>query len=235
MTCTSTFVSHSIRTGIVVLTLSLGAPSWVAAQEIETSANVTLSSDYIYRGISQTNGGPAISGGFDAAAGVLSAGVWGSSVDFNDATTMELDVYADYSPSYGGLDFDFGILAYLYPDSPKGQNFVEFHGGASKAMGPLTLGASYAYSPDFYGNTGEAGYLTLDASWAVNDNWSLSAGYGQQDFYQKAKGGDSYADINIGITYSLSGYDLDLRYHDAYRLAGVTGSGVVVVGLSKSF
>ena len=209
--------------------------STAEAQTIETRANVALSSDYIYRGVTQTSGGPAISGGFDATLGVFSAGVWGSSVDFGDDTTMELDIYADYTPRLAGLDFDFGILAYLYPDSPKGQNFVEFHGGASKAMGPLTLGASYAYSPDFYGNTGRAGYLSLYASWMVSDTWSLSAGYGQQDFYQTAKGGDSYADINIGMTYTLSGFDLDLRYHDSFRLAGVTGSSVVVASLSRSF
>ena len=220
---------------LAILAFRIAAPHPAQAQTIETNANVALSSDYIYRGVTQTSGGPAISGGFDAALGVFSAGVWASSVDFGDDTTMELDVYADYSPSFAGLDFDFGILAYFYPDSPKGQNFVELHGGASKTMGPLTLGASYAYSPDLYGNTGKAGYLTLDANWALNDTWSISGGYGQQTFYQNAKGGDSYTDINIGITYTVSGFDLDLRYHDAFRLAGVTGSGVVVVSLSRSF
>ncbi len=205
------------------------------AQDIETSANVKLSTDYIYRGVSQTSGGPAISGGFDAAAGLFSAGLWASSVDFGDDTTMELDIYADYAPSFAGLDFDFGVLAYLYPDSPKGQNFVEFHGGASKDIGPLTLGASYAFSPGFYANAGDAGYLALDASWTINDTWSISGGYGYQEFYQAAKGGDSYSDINIGVTFSLKGFDFDLRFHDAFALAGATGGSVVVASLSRSF
>lgn len=220
---------------LAILAFRIAAPDPAQAQTIETSANVALSSDYIYRGVTQTSGGPAISGGFDAAAGLFSAGVWASSVDFGDDTTMELDIYTDYTPSFAGLDFDFGVLAYLYPDSPKGQNFVEFHGGTSKGLGALTLTASYAYSPDFYGNTGNAGYLALDANWTVNDKWSISGGFGYQEFYQTAKGGDSYADINVGITYSLSGFDLDLRYHDAFRLAGVTGSSVVVASLSRSF
>jgi uncharacterized protein (TIGR02001 family) len=218
-----------------LLGFALMFPTLAGAQSITTSANVALSSDYIYRGISQTGGGPAISGGFDAQAGNFSAGVWGSSVDFNDATTMELDLYANYAARFAGLDFSLGGIAYFYPDSPKGQNFIEANASLGKTFGPLELGATYAFSPDFYGNTGNAGYLTLDASWTLDERWSVSGGYGYQQFYQTLKGGDSYYDINAGITLSLSDFNLDLRYHDAFALAGVTGSSVVVLALSRSF
>jgi len=60
----------------------------------EFSANVALSTDYMYRGGSQTNEQPAISGGFDYAhsSGVY-AGLWASNVDFGDSANIEFDFY----------------------------------------------------------------------------------------------------------------------------------------------
>jgi uncharacterized protein (TIGR02001 family) len=59
------------------------------------SANVAFASDYIWRGMTQTDG-PAISGGFDYAAdGGFYAGIWGSNVNFNDGAGSELDYYLD--------------------------------------------------------------------------------------------------------------------------------------------
>ena len=63
------------------------------------SANVALATEYVFRGISQTDEGPAIQGGFDATCGMFYAGVWASNLDWGgngseDVANMEMDLYA---------------------------------------------------------------------------------------------------------------------------------------------
>ena len=62
-----------------------------AADGPSLSANVGVASDYVFRGVSQTNGDPEIFGGLDLTAGQAYAGVWLSNVDFGDGTRIEYD------------------------------------------------------------------------------------------------------------------------------------------------
>ena len=83
----------------------------------EFSANVALSTDYMYRGGSQTNEQPAISGGFDYAhsSGVY-AGLWASNVDFGDSANIEIDFYGGIAGEISnGIGWDVGALYYHYP------------------------------------------------------------------------------------------------------------------------
>ncbi len=86
--------------------LCLAGIQTAAAQEI--TGNVTLATDYIFRGVTQTDHGAAIQGGFDLEAGSFYASTWASNVEFGDGTNMELDFIAGLTPSAGGFDFDFG-------------------------------------------------------------------------------------------------------------------------------
>src|SRR5262245_18896897 len=83
------------------------------------SANVALTTDYIFRGFSQTAEGPAIQGGFDATCGLFYAGVWASSLDWGvverrgvDDTWayLEIDSYAGIKGKHGHLAWDFGVI-----------------------------------------------------------------------------------------------------------------------------
>lgn len=70
----------------------------VERERPELSANVALTTDYIFRGFSQTEEGPAIQGGFDVTYKMFYAGVWASNLDFggddfnNDIANIEIDV-----------------------------------------------------------------------------------------------------------------------------------------------
>ena len=65
------------------------------------SANVSFTSDYIWRGMTQTDG-PALQGGFDfESESGFYAGIWGSNVNFNNGNGQELDYYAGYGFSLG--------------------------------------------------------------------------------------------------------------------------------------
>ncbi len=204
------------------------APAAVA--EGEFSGNVAITSDYVYRGVTQSDGAPMVSGGFDWASDSFYVGTWASGVDFGDGTSTEVDFYAGWTPSYGDIGFDFGAIYYLYPDAPDDpeQNFVEVYGGASTTFGIIDVGASYAYSPEFYGESGAAGYTNFSAGIPLGESFGLDASVGFSDFYDD--GGDSYTDYSIGITTSIEDYvDLDFRFIDTSGLDGNDESFVITV------
>ncbi len=78
--------------------------------------------EYVFRGISQTDEGPAIQGGFDATCGIFYAGVWASNLDFggdgagNDIANIEIDFYAGIKPKTGRITWDLGVIYYAYPE-----------------------------------------------------------------------------------------------------------------------
>ena len=102
-----------IRKALVagLATAALSAPA--IAEEVTVSGNVAVSTEYVWRGVSQSDGDIAISGGFDLESGGFYAGTWLSNVDFNDAsdTNIEWDIYAGYAGEFeGGVGYDIGIL-----------------------------------------------------------------------------------------------------------------------------
>jgi uncharacterized protein (TIGR02001 family) len=95
-----------------------GCPLVATAAHAELTANLALTSDYIFRGISNSNRKPALQGGIDYAhASGWYAGGWASSVDFNDGgeARVEVDGYLGHAGSAGKLSWNVGWLAYVYP------------------------------------------------------------------------------------------------------------------------
>ena len=83
----------------------------------DISSNFTLSSNYIWRGMTQTMDSPGYSGGFDySSESGFYAGTWGSNVSFGGAG-LELDTYFGYSGEVeGGFGYDIGYINYGYPE-----------------------------------------------------------------------------------------------------------------------
>ena len=222
----------STKAAVLAVAASVAATPAVMA-EGEFSGNVAITSDYVYRGVTQTDGAPTVSGGFDWASDSFYVGTWASGVDFGDGTSTEIDFYGGWTPTVGQVDLDIGLIYYLYPDAPDDpeQNFVEFYAGGSTTFGIVDLGASYAYSPEFYGETGAAGYTNFSAGVPLGENFGVDASVGFSDFYDE--GGDSYTDYSIGVTTSLEDYvDLDFRYIDTEGLDGNSEAFVVTVSRS---
>ncbi len=144
------------------------------------SANVSFASDYIWRGMTQSDG-PAIQGGFDYASdGGFYAGIWGSNVNFNDGAGSELDYYFGYGFDMGGVGIDIGYLAYDYPGNDSDLDFEEIYVGLS--MGDL--GLLYASGVD-----GAPDYM--EVSYGFGD---VGISYGQYDDYGN----------NLGISYGFT-------------------------------
>ena len=72
-----------------------------------------ITTDYMFRSISNTNQRPAAQVEFDATYGIFYAGLWGSNTFFGDG--IEIDYYAGITPKWKNITFNFGGLEYTYP------------------------------------------------------------------------------------------------------------------------
>lgn len=176
-----------------------------------TSASVALSTDYMWRGMTQTDNEPSISGSFDLGhSSGLYAGIWASNVDFGSDTSLEIDYYAGFAGDIGesGFSYDVGGLYYAYPDQSE-LDWFEIYGSVSYSF----VTAGLAYSDDVYGLDESGIYYTLDAGYDVGPV-SLAAGVGYYDMDEESVTGESYTNYYIGASTELAGFTLDLTYHD---------------------
>lgn len=205
----------------------------VTVSAAEFSGQVTLATDYVYRGISQTREEPTIQGGFDVDSDLgLYAGVWGSNVAFDGS--IELDYYAGFGGNAGeAFDYDVGVIYYHYPNQPRGQadsDFTEVYGNVSYK----DLTAGMAVSNDFFGETGNATYLTLDYVLTLANDFALGFHYGTQ----KIDDATDYDEYSVSLSRTLADIDLSLSWHDTDLSRDDCGGtddceGRVVFGLSK--
>jgi uncharacterized protein (TIGR02001 family) len=141
------------------------APAAEAPEASPITANVTVTNDYRYRGISQSNYKPAIQGGFDYAhESGLYIGNWNSSISWisdaasaggnkNVSAPIEMDFYAGIKKELIGEGFasDLGVLQYYYPTSglPSGStnpNTTEIYAAQNFTFGPITGFAKISYA-----------------------------------------------------------------------------------------
>lgn len=178
--------------------------------------NAGMSSDYVFRGVSQTKGDPAVSIGVDAAQGRFYAGASATNVDFvgDKDTDAEIDLYAGVRPEFRGFNLDLGVVSYLYVGQPDGAdyNYVELKAAASRAVGPATLGTAVYWSPDFFGSTeDQATYAEVNGAVSPADRWTVSAALGRQWLSSDL----DYTTWNLGVGYTLTPHlALDVRYYD---------------------
>lgn len=203
-----------------VLTLSLLALSAVSpaimAQEDDKnwSVDLTFTSDYRFRGISQTQNDPALQVGagyaFDNGFYI---GTWASNVDFvdGDGANFELDAFAGYTLTFADdWALDGQVIRYLYPgnDSTPRYHYTEVIGALSwKDMISATVG----YSNDVF-NSSETGiYYALSGSYPVYEDISMSAAIGNYDLKDVA--GGSYTHYELGVAKDFGPLSTSLTYH----------------------
>jgi uncharacterized protein (TIGR02001 family) len=198
------------------LLASLGS---VAQAEWTPSANVALTTDYVWRGVSQSDEDPAIQGGFDIGhSSGFAAGVWASNVDFDDASEddadLELDIYASFSSEVNDkFGWDVGVIDYVYPGTSDSLDWVEVWAGVH--WGPIS--GSINYSNDVF-NSDETGiYYTVSAEHSLDMGIGFHGSVGYYDFDSKVTGQgnpNSYLDWSLGANYEYAGFGFDLTYFD---------------------
>lgn len=204
----------------LVLTGLVGVPTLaVAAEESPHSitGNLSLVSDYAFRGISQTLEAPAIQGGFDYAhASGIYLGTWGSNVSENlYDSNMELDLYGGYSHAFNDdFSINVGGLYYHYPNA---QTFdpdtFEVYAGATWKWFNAKL--SYA-TTDLFGVADSEGstYAELNFNYPLPMDIGFTAHYGWTEVDGAGNSGLDYEDWKIGLTKSLGGFNFGLAYTD---------------------
>jgi uncharacterized protein (TIGR02001 family) len=197
-----------------------------------TSANVGLTTDYVFRGVSQTNEDPALQGGVDLTCGNFYVGVWGSNVDFGafaadrEFANLEVDIYGGYKFTTGRISWDAGLIYYSYPGANDDNafigelDFLELKLSASAGLwkGGTVTGTVF-FSPEYTGETGSV--WTTEAG--VGHEFpmvsifkpTLSALVGHSEFTDNDFEDLSYTYWNVGLTLGfLEKWSLDVRYWD---------------------
>ncbi len=193
------------------LRLALAATFLAAAAQAqeppEFSWGVAATSNYIFRGETQSDDQPAIQGYVEGAVGVFYAGAWGSTVDLDD-DSFELDLYAGVRPAFGDISFDIGYVRYFYDES--GDCCGEIVLGATGPLGDTAeVGAAFYWDPD-------AETTWLEATAGVAAPFDLFVdGVAGADFGSLGLDGDkAYGNIGVSRTFAEIA-TLDLRLHDS--------------------
>jgi uncharacterized protein (TIGR02001 family) len=222
-----------LPTAVALLAAVATAPALAQDDESDPipgtiAGSVALTSDYIFRGISQTDNNPAIQGSleysYDTGYGITPyIGFWGSNVDFNDGdkATVEIDTLFGIRGEIEdtGLSWNLGGIYYAYPGASKsgGQalnyDYWEIPVSLSYSVDIVTLTGSYFYSPDFFGATGHAHYVNGKVEVAPEVPYvdlSLFAALG----YQNIEDAKDYTDWTLGGTVTFKGVDFTVAYTD---------------------
>jgi len=220
----------------------------LAMAEGPFSANVGVTSDYRFRGVSQSAQDPAFQAGADYAhPGGLYLGIWGSTIDFDAGpgadpdASLEVDLYGGYKWTAAGVEWDVGFIHYAYPGSESSFDlpFTEIYFGGTYGA----FFAKYYYTSDYTGPTSEgAYYLTAGAEFDIGNELTLGLSVGQSGGDGiDATFGDSYTDYRIGVSRDYAGLTFDLSYVDTSGISPdittdvFNTEGTVVLTVSKSF
>lgn len=210
----------SLGYSLVLASAALSAPALADDSLIpgEFSGSVTLTSEYAFRGIVQSDEHPALQGSisYEHDSGFY-AGVWGSSVDFNDGSeaTVEMDPHAGFAGEIGGISWDVGAIYYMYPgaDSSRDYNFFEVALALGYDFEIFSLSGALNYSPNYFADSGQALYSAAYASVPLPYDFAINAHLGHQKIDDEVKfGADSYIDYAVGLGYNVAGFDLALDY-----------------------
>lgn len=217
-----------------VLAALLLAPAAAFAQDAEESNfswNLGLTTDYVFRGMSQTSRDIAVQGGVDYSFGDSGfyTGLWTSNVDFGefDGPTQELDMYIGYNTDIGeSVNLDVMLTRYSYYGEKAGYGSSDYNEVIAKIglkdVATLTAG----YTND-YANSGEdATYVAIGNSWEIASGYSIDANFGRSYF-----DGSDYNDWSVGVTKSVDIGEISLRYHDT-NLEGPRASDAVVFSVT---
>jgi uncharacterized protein (TIGR02001 family) len=221
----SNLLNSLIVAALVVPGVAMAADAAPAPTPAVTG-NVALVTNYLYRGISQTAGKPAIQGGFDYAhASGFYAGAWGSNISWisdpaakaysgaaaaaaagttvASGASLELDTYFGFKNSFAtDYSYDVGFLRYNYPG---------YYASTTKAD-----------TNEIYGLIGWK-WATLKYSRSLGDTFGL-----------KDASGTSYIDLSASYTLEGSGVTLGAHYgKQTYK--GTTADALALAGTDPTY
>lgn len=189
---------------------------------ITISGSAALVSDYRFRGVSQSDEGIALQGGFTVShESGFYAGTWASNLagwgTFGGAN-LELDLFAGFAFPVGEGTLDVGGTWFMYPSGADTTDFVEFYAKLSGDIGPigLTGGVAYAPSQEALGNVFATGAAAAAGT-------PTDPGDKEDNLYL-------FADANYGVTDTPLTFKAHLGYSDGNPGLGPNGTSIAPTG-----
>lgn len=228
--------------------LFVAASASAADEAVTTAGGVAFTSDYLFRGISQSSNNAAVQGTLTVnhESGLYFT-AWGSSIA-SGAGGLELDTLLGFAGKAGEVGYDVGVMRYNYPGLNEGNagfepDYNEIYGSVSLKGAKLGLN----YSPDYYLESDKFIYVYGAYSTEVS-GVGLSASVGLNMFDDNAMMAqalgytgtdDSYIDYKVAASKSVKGVGVELAYIgsdiDEDELGGKLSTGRAVLTVSKSF
>ncbi|MGY1408796.1 TorF family putative porin [Luteimonas sp. A611] len=210
---TSLLLALAALPGIVLAQDADGGSAWSVEGEIAAT------SDYVWRGLTQTDGKPALMGEITVShESGFYAGAWAGSADTGDSESgidHEIDLYLGWAGELAeDVELDLSVTRVKYPGVNEGYelDYTEFAAALSFAE-YYTVGV--AYSPDIV-QFGEQGiYYSAAAEYPLGDSgfgFKLSSGWYDLD----DAAGDSYGNWLVGVTRSFGPIDAELHYTNTF-------------------
>lgn len=205
---------------VALLATTLATPAFAQdeAQEpaggdggLDVSVTVTGVSDYRFRGVSLSDRDPALQGSVDVTYHGFYFGAWASSTAEYADTNVELDLYAGYGGSAGPIEYQVGVIAYLYPGGAGNVDIYEGTASLSYSLGPATAKLSANYAPDQSSLAGDNLYLNAELRGSIPTTpFTLFGSVGRErgSFYGRKW------DWTLGVEYSRGPFTAGLAYVD---------------------
>ena len=240
----------SLAAGLALVCATRGAPLAFAADatpEHAVTFNAALTTDYRYRGLSQTRLKPALQGGADYThnpSGVY-LGVWASTIkwtkDLGGDGSVELDLYGGKRGQFSeALSYDFGGLYYAYPSNGLNPSANTFELYGQLGFGPAYVKYSHSLT-NLFGTADSkgSGYLDVGANFELAPTWTLNLHVGRQTV--KNNSVYSYSDYKVGLTKDFGFASVQLALVKAQTDAYLSpqgknlGKSGAVLSISKTF
>lgn len=189
----------------------------------EVSGNIALTTDYKFRGISQSDSAPSVQGGFDIAFdNGAYIGTWGAAVDFDCAIDtcgglnggIELDYYAGFASDISdSVSFDIG---YIYYDYPQDEGLLGDYGEIYGSLSFGDFGIGMNYSDEYWGETGKFTYTYATYSTALSESVALDLLVGSGDYDEAGylDGATEHMNWSVALSTSAGGLDFAITYED---------------------
>ena len=195
------------------------------AAQAEVTGNLGLTSDYRFRGISQSQNAPAVQGGVDYnhSSGFY-IGNWNSSVSsqvYTQGSGVESDLYAGFKKDiYKGLTLDVGSYNYFYPRAKTagtGSNFDTYEAFLGLGYGPVSAKYSRTIGSGYFGTTNAQGtqYYQADVAYPLPVKGLEKASFLAHAGHTNVANSTTldYSDYNVGLGYDLAGWQLAAKYY----------------------
>ena len=183
----------------------------------EVAFGVALTSDYVSRGITNSNSRSAIQGYIEPSVELPNIGaayinVWSSNVDYGEGFEgAEIDVAGGIRPQFGPLSLDVGYVHYFYAPEHVSPDYGEIFAKADYNYNDVaTFGTRVFFAPDFNQSGNTATWIAGGVKVPLPHDFAVYGGLGYQFFEDS----DAFEQLawTAGISYSWKAVTLDLRY-----------------------